>query len=167
MQSTGGGCVPELEAAASAALLPLVRYEADVVHLVIKHYQWAMQVDKLCYLMQQYETMSRKMWNLKEVARVDREFKILEEQYREEAYQYWVVPKSKAYYRELEGYDGPVQFCDHQYALMCDAENKLSEHIKISNDVYSSVISKFSSLKMDVPSASDSHTQTRIVVFAK
>ena len=29
-----------------AALLPLVRHEADVVQVVLKHYQWAVLVDR-------------------------------------------------------------------------------------------------------------------------
>lgn len=151
MQSTGDGCVPELEDVARAALLPLVRYQADIVHIVMKHYQWAVQVDKLCYLEQQYEKMSRNMINSKEVARVDREFEILENQYVDEVRHYFVDPQRDAFYRELEeGDDRPSHYCRHQYALMCDAEIKLSEHITIINDVYSRVISKFSSLKMDV-----------------
>ena len=40
-----------------AALVPLVRDEVDIVQIVMKHYQWAVLVDKVCDLEQQYEQM--------------------------------------------------------------------------------------------------------------
>jgi hypothetical protein len=43
-----------------AALLPLVRHEADIVQAVMKHYQWAVRVDKVCELERQYEQMISK-----------------------------------------------------------------------------------------------------------
>ena len=43
-----------------AALLPLVRHEADIVQAVMKHYQWAVLVDKVCELERQYEQMISK-----------------------------------------------------------------------------------------------------------
>jgi hypothetical protein len=45
----------EFEAMASAALLPLVSNNADIVHLVIKHYQWDLLLDKISYTQQKYE----------------------------------------------------------------------------------------------------------------
>ena len=42
---------------AQAALLPLVRHQADIVQLVTKHYQWSLLVDKVCDLEQQYQQM--------------------------------------------------------------------------------------------------------------
>ena len=42
---------------AQASLLPLVRDKADIVQIVMKHYQWAVLVDKVCDLEQQYEQM--------------------------------------------------------------------------------------------------------------
>jgi hypothetical protein len=150
MQSTGGGSVPELEAAASAALLPLVRYEADVVHLVMKHYQWAVQVDQMCYLEQQYEEMLRKMMQSEEVARVDREVEVLQSEIDD----YMWAQESDFYDREKEAlsrYDyGTGSIGYRPTAHVFWLSDKLSEHIKIRNDVYSRVICKFSSLKMDV-----------------
>jgi hypothetical protein len=49
-----------LQAALQAALLPLVRHEADIVQAVMKHYQWAARVDKVCELEKQYEQMISK-----------------------------------------------------------------------------------------------------------
>jgi hypothetical protein len=43
-----------------AALLPLLRHEADIVQVVLKHYQWAVLVDTVCDLEQQYEQMISK-----------------------------------------------------------------------------------------------------------
>ena len=37
----------EREAVASAALLPLLRQQEDIVHLVLRHWQWALLLDKL------------------------------------------------------------------------------------------------------------------------
>jgi hypothetical protein len=43
-----------------AALLPLLRHEADIVQVVLKHYQWAVLVDTVCDLEQQYVQMISK-----------------------------------------------------------------------------------------------------------
>ena len=49
-----------LQAALQAALLPLVRHQADIVQAVVKHYQWAVRVDKVCELEKRYEQMISK-----------------------------------------------------------------------------------------------------------
>ena len=164
MQNTGGGCVPEVEAAASAALLPLVRYQADVVHLVMKHYQWAVQVDQLCYLEQQYEEMSRKMMQSEEVARVDREFEVLRSQFKEELDNDVWSQEFHHYSREKEAissydYDnGPFRYYPDSYVIRL--EDKLEEHIKICKD--STLVSSvsFHRSRWMLRSACDSYTQT-------
>ena len=56
----GAAAEQELEAAASAAILPLVSNNFDIVHLVIKHYQWDLLLDKVSHLEQKYEKMISK-----------------------------------------------------------------------------------------------------------
>ena len=48
-------CTAEHEAVAFAALLPLVRNNADIAHLVMKYYQWAVLVQKVRDLQQEYD----------------------------------------------------------------------------------------------------------------
>jgi hypothetical protein len=56
----GTAAEQELEAVASAALLPLVGNKADIIHLVIKHYEWCLLLDRVSHLEQKYETMISK-----------------------------------------------------------------------------------------------------------
>jgi hypothetical protein len=56
----GTAAEQELEAVASSALLPLVGNKADIDHLVIKHYEWCLLLDKVSQFKQKYETMISK-----------------------------------------------------------------------------------------------------------
>ena len=56
-EDRAGDHAAEHAATAQAALLPLVRHEADLVRSVMKHYQWVVLVDKVCELEKHYEQM--------------------------------------------------------------------------------------------------------------
>ena len=62
----------EREAVASAALLPLLRQQEDIVHLVLRHLQWALLLDKLSHLEQRFvqvwSAAAARMGNLRHAA---------------------------------------------------------------------------------------------------